>query len=396
VKICIVPTMFPKHKGDYYGSFVFDEAKMFVKKGFEVHVVTQHNLGIPYEEVMEGVHVHRFKWIEPDEFKALVHFKGFIDNLRLISYLISLLFYLIWIVRKYNIDIIHAHSVIPTGFIGVIVSKFVKKPVFITAHGMDITNFQNHPFYKRLITFSLVNSNKTIAVSEYIAKTMKSLGSNPENLIILRNTINTNRFKPLRNLNLRKSYNIEDKEILILFVGYLDVFKGIFELLEAFFELYENNKNLKLMMVGNGPKETNLKMKVHEKDLENSVIFTGRIPPVDIHSYYQAADIFVLPSYTDAGGPPIVVMEAMACGLPIIGTNVGGIPEGIEDGMNGFIIPPENIDELIKKLNILLKDESLRKKFGNYSLKKIHNNSMTSEKKTEKLINLYKDQIKNH
>ncbi len=118
-----------------------------VKKGFEVHVVTQHNSGIPYEEIMDGIYVHRFKWLEPKEFKALVHFKGFIDNIRLITYLISLFFNLIWIIRKYNIDIIHAHSVIPTGLIGVIVAKIFRKPVFITAHGMDITNFENHNLF---------------------------------------------------------------------------------------------------------------------------------------------------------------------------------------------------------------------------------------------------------
>ena len=126
-----------------------------VKKGFEVHVVTQHNPGIPFEEIMDGIYVHRFKWREPQEFKALVHFKGFIDNLRLITYLISLFFNLIWIVRNMNLDIIHAHSVIPTGLIGVIVAKIMRKPVYITAHGMDITSFENISFFKRLLAFSL-------------------------------------------------------------------------------------------------------------------------------------------------------------------------------------------------------------------------------------------------
>ena len=71
----------------------------------------------------------------------------------------------------------------------------------------------------------------------------------------------------------------------------------------------------------------------------------------------------------------------MACGLPVIGTNVGGIPEGIENGVNGFIIPPKNVEELTKKLDILLKDENLRKEFGNNSLKKIRENSMTFKKR---------------
>ena len=99
LKICIVTTMFPKYKGDYYGSFIFGDAKELVKKGFEVHVVTQHNYGIPYEEIIDGVNVHRFKWLEPEEFKALLHFKGLNDNFRLyLSYFTF--FYLLWIVES--------------------------------------------------------------------------------------------------------------------------------------------------------------------------------------------------------------------------------------------------------------------------------------------------------
>ena len=102
-----------------------------------------------------------------------MHFNGLKDNLRLITYLISLFFNLIWIVRKYDLDIIHAHSVIPTGLIGVIVAKIMRKPVYITAHGMDITSFEKDPFFKRLLAFSLINCNKAIAVSEYLAKIIR-------------------------------------------------------------------------------------------------------------------------------------------------------------------------------------------------------------------------------
>ena len=75
MKICIVPTMFPKYKGDYYGSFVFDDAEKLVKKGFEVHVVTQHNPGIPFQEIMEGIYVHRFKWWEPPRIQSACAFQ---------------------------------------------------------------------------------------------------------------------------------------------------------------------------------------------------------------------------------------------------------------------------------------------------------------------------------
>lgn len=396
MKICFVPTMFPKYKGDYYGSFVFDDARMLVENGFEVHVVTQHNPGIPYQEIMDGIHVHRFKWLEPKEFKALVHFDGLTDYFRLLTYLISLFFNLLRIIRKYDIDIIHAHSVVPTGLIGTIVAKIVRKPIIITGHGMDITNFENSYFFKKLILFSLNNCNKTIAVSEDLAQKMKSLGIHQSNISVLRNGVDTTRFKPLKNKDLREKYKIKDKEILTLFVGYLDTFKGIFEMINTFNKIKKDNDAAKLMIVGTGPKKSELQNRVHDLGLEKSVIFTGNVEPENIQKYYQAADIFVLPSHVDSGGPPLVFMEAMACGLPVIGTNVGGIPEGIENGVNGFIVPPRNVDKLAKKLEILIKDENLRKEFGNNSLRKVNENSMTLEKKAGKLINLYRNQIKNH
>lgn len=394
MKICFVPTMFPKYKGDYYGSFVFDDAKMLVKKGLEVHVVTQHNPDIPYHEIMNGIYVHRFRWLEPKEFKALVHFNGLIDYFRLLTYLISLFFELIRTINKYDIDIIHAHSVVPTGLIGVIVAKILRKPIVITSHGMDITNFENSHFFKKLILFSLNNCNKAIAVSEDLAQKMKSLGTNPNVITILRNAVDTKRFTPLKNENLRKNYKIKEDDILLLFVGYLDTFKGIFEIINSFDKIKKDDNLAKLMIIGTGPKKSELQNKVRDLGLEKSVIFTGKVEPENIHKYYQAADIFVLPSHVDAGGPPLVFIEAMASGLPVIGTDVGGIPEGVENNMNGFIVPPKNVEELAKKLEILIKDENLRKKFGINSLKKMRENSMTLEKKAGKLINLYKNQIK--
>lgn len=388
--------MFPKFKGDYYGSFVFEEVKALAEEGFEIHVVTQHNPGIPYEEVMDQIHIHRFRWLEPKTFRALVHFKGLMDTFRMMTYVISLFFSLIQIIRKYKIQIIHAHSVIPTGFIASVVSKIMGKPLFITAHGMDINNFENRPIFNYFISRSLNSSSKSIAVSEDLAKKMRAMINDQNKIVVLRNAVDTDRFNPTINRDLRQNFDIKDEEILILFVGYLDEFKGIFELIDAFSTITRENSNVKLMMVGAGPKKEDLLKILTKMGIENKVIFTGMIEHEKIHRYYQAADIFILPSYTEGGGPPLVIMEAMACGLPIIGTNVGGIPEGIENGVNGYILPPKNVDKLTKKLDILIKNDDLRKKFGNNSLEKIEEYSLVLGKKTEKLINLYESQIKNH
>lgn len=379
--------MFPKYDGDYYGSFVYDEAKILVKKGFEVHVVTQHNHGIPYETTMDGIHVHRFRWLEPKEFRALVHFKGILDSLRLLSYVISLFFKLIQVIIHYDIPIIHAHSVIPTGFIGVLVSKILRRPMIITSHGMDITSFQESKFFKILIKFSLNHCNAVITVSDDL-KTKIKLMDDHENIIVLRNGVDINRFKPVKTRTVKKIFGITPDEIIILFVGYLDTFKGIFDLLNAFNEI--NRNNIKLVMVGDGPKKDELKTLVANLNLEGSVILTGKIVPSKIHEFYQSADIFVIPSHVDSGGPPLVVMEAMATGLPIIGTEIGGIPEGIKDSINGFLVPNHDIPALSEKITILVHDKNLRKQFGNNSIKLLHEMSLTLEKKSERLIEQYK------
>lgn len=388
MKICIIPTMFPKYKGDYYGSFVFDEAKMLVKKGFEVHVVTQHNSNIPYEEIMEGIHVHRFKWLEPNEFKALVHFKGLIDNFRLLTYVISIFFNLIILSRKYNFDILHAHSAIPTGLIGVIVAKILKKPIFITVHGMDVNNFMKNLPFRMLIQFSLNNSAQIITVSKDLAENIKSLHINHEKITILRNSVNIQQFKPIKNKNIRYKHGIGKEDILVLFVGYLDVFKGIFELVDSFNEIKQ--ENIKLMIVGTGPKKYELKDRVHKLGLEKTVIFTGNLKPEEMHNYYQAADIFTLPSYTE--GLPISILEAMSCGTPVIATNVGGIPEIIDDNINGFIIPPKNKKILKDKLNILIKDAKLREYFAKNSIIKIKR-EFNIDQKIDKLTALYYNKL---
>ncbi len=374
--------MFPKFKGDYYGPFVFNEAKKLAQKGFEVHVVTPHNEGAVYEEIIDKIYVHRFKWLEPKPFKALVYFKGLKDNIRLITYFISMFYKLFKINRKHNIQLMHAHSVIPTGFIAAVVSKLMGIPLFTTAHGMDVYNFQQYSLFRRIMIFSFNASFKSLAVSKDLVNSMEILGVKKDKIVHLINAVDREKFRPSKDRSVRNEYGIREDEILILFVGYLDDFKGIYETIDAFLDLCKNNYNIKLIMVGEGPKEEELKQRISKSDLEDVVIFTGDISPDIINKYYQSADIFVLPSHVK--GVPVVVIEAMACGVPVVVSNT----EIINDGINGFLVP-NNKYVLSRKLEILIKDKDLRDKFSTESLKTI-DEKFNIDKKVEKLIELYK------
>lgn len=403
LKICIVTTMFPKYFGDSYGPFVFEEAKFLVKKGVEVHVITQHNQGAAYEEIMDGVHVHRFRWLEPKEFKALIYFTGLIDNFRLLTYVISLFFNLIMIKRRYGIELFHAHHTIPTGLVAIMVSKIIRVPVVITAHLMDITthgtdvgplenivDFESNSIFKRLIMYSMNSSKKIIAVSQDLANRIVQMGINKD-ITVLRNAVDINRFKPSKNMEFRHNNKIYDNDILILFIGHLETFKGIFELLYSFHRIKLDHKNIKLMVVGEGHEEEKVRNIVSKYKLDNFVIFAGKVSPETIQNYYQMADIFTLPSYTE--GLPLVVIEAMACGLPVVVSTVGGIPELVKDDVNGFLVPPKDKASLTKKLKKLVDDIDLREKFGRKALETV-DDEFNIDKKVDKLIEIYQGMVK--
>ena len=213
-----------------------------------------------------------------------------------------------------------------------------------------------------------------------------------KDITILRNAVDISRFKPSKNMEMRQNYKIDDDDLLILFIGHLETFKGIFELLDAFYEINKKHTNTKLMIVGEGHEEQKVRDTVSKLKLEGSTIFTGKVSPETIQNYYQMADIFTLPSYTE--GLPLVVIEAMACGLPVIVSTAGGIPELVKDSKNGFLVSPKDKLILTKKLEILVDKKELREKFGLKAFETV-DDEFNIDKKVDKLIKIYQERIKN-
>jgi len=163
----------------------------------------------------------------------------------------------------------------------------------------------------------------------------------------------------------RKILNINNDEILILSVARLTYKKGLDILLKAFGKILKmfNKEHFKLAIVGDGPERTYLKKLAEKLGVINSVIFTGFLPNENVQLYYDAADIFVLPSREETS--PIVLLEAMAHKLPLIGADNGGIKDIIKHGVNGLLFETENIDSLVSAMVYLIKNEGDRINMGN-------------------------------
>lgn len=219
-----------------------------------------------------------------------------------------------------------------------------------------------------------------------------------DRVYILRNGIDTSRFsQELDNderIQIRKNYGINEKDIVIIFCGRLMQEKGVKELVLALKKL-ENNENVKLLIVGSSAFGSKNKTKYEEelfevaKDIKQNIIFTGFIHNSDMNKIYKIADIAVVPSlWEDAS--PLVVVEEMACGLPIVTTRSGGIPELVEDKAALLVKRDEKIvDNLAKCIDTLIKEPEKRKEMGMQGKKLSENLSVQNFYKN--FVNLFEN-----
>jgi colanic acid/amylovoran biosynthesis glycosyltransferase len=161
----------------------------------------------------------------------------------------------------------------------------------------------------------------------------------------------------------------DDNKFTILFVGRLDPIKGLTVLLEAIKNLANSGVDCRLDIVGDGPMNEILLKKVAEMGLTEKVIFNGAIGQEEIVDHYDRAQVLVISSFME--GIPVVLMEAMAKGLAVVATNVGGITELVENGLNGLVVPTSSVDDLFHALKRLADDHELTVKMGNQGRKKI-------------------------
>jgi len=247
------------------------------------------------------------------------------------------IFKLAFLVRKYHIDIISTHSG-KDAWLGAIVGKITDVPIIRTRH---LLTKINSPKSYNLSTI-------TVAVSKQVEEYLRSVGV--KNVTTIYTGIDTNLYKPNNLKKLRKEYNISDDTIVIGIVAVLRAAKRHKDLIEAISQI---DRNIKLIIVGNGPQWDNIQKLIKEKNLEDKVIMTGERN--DVPEILSDFDIFVLPSKEEALGTSI--LEASSAGVPVIGSRVGGIPECVREDKNGLLFDAMNVEDLKDKLLTLIDDK---------------------------------------
>lgn len=296
--------------------------------------------------------------------------------------------------NKRDVDVFHATTVFPIGFIVLLLGKYVlKKPVFVSYYGTDLLTNEGSQFTKWAKKWTVTHAAKSIALGMNTRTLVeKKFGLKQETSIIISYALpdNVTQSSELEKKRLRAEFRIEEDDFVILYVGNLIKRKGCHDLFDAVVGL--KDERIKLIFIGTGPELECLEEKQKTLDVYSRIHFAGRRETLD--SFYGIANVFCMPSYFDTAsgdieGLGIVFLEAAQHQVPSIGTYSGGIPDAIQDGVTGFLVPERNIEALKEKILYLKNNPDISKKMG-IEAQKFVKEKFDWHKNIKKHIDLYK------
>lgn len=263
------------------------------------------------------------------------------------------------IALHHNLDLLHVHYAIPHAIIAfiaksILVSKGKKLPIVTTLHGTDITLVGLDSSFYPVVQFSIEQSDIVTTVSESLKKDTISAFKTQREIEVIPNFIDFTRFRVNVNMALRKTFAKDDEKILMHISNFRKV-KRIPDIIQIFNTVQKVIPS-KLILIGDGPERTVLEELCRELNIENKVLFLGKQESVE--ELLSIADLFYLTSDHESFG--LSALEAMACGVPVISSNIGGIPEVNLDGYSGYVCPVGSIEYMSEKsISILSKEETL-------------------------------------
>ena len=340
------------------------------RRGHEIHFITYRQ---PVRLALLNPNVHYHEVNVPEY--PLFHYQPY--ELALSSKLVDM-------VKLYKIELLHVHYAIPHAYAGYMAKQMLKDqgitiPMVTTLHGTDITLVGNHPFYKTAVTFSINKSDKVTSVSQ-------SLKDDTLRLFDIRNEIEViPNFIELKNeisvLNpCKRSVMANEDERIITHISNFRKVKNIPDVIQIFYLIQQKIK-AKLMMVGDGPEKAIAEKLCEDLGISDKVIFFGNSH--EITQILNYSDLFLLPSQTESFG--LAALEAMACRVPVISSNSGGLPEVNINGISGYLSQVGNVAEMAENALKIISDPLVLEQFRKRAEEVAHRFSI------EKIVPLYEN-----
>ena len=337
MKIGIV--CYPTHGGS--GVIASELALGLAQRGHETHIVS-------YATPFRLASFHQNVFIHEVEVSSYPLFKY-------PPYALSLATKLVDVSRQYGLDLIHAHYAVPHAASAYLAKKMVgseKLKTVTTLHGTDITLVGLDKSFAQVIKFNIEESNGVTAVSEYLRKRTQDEFSIQREIRVIHNFVDTERYSQAAKDCARDHFAPKGEKILMHASNFRPV-KRVTDVVRIFARIRERIP-VRLLLVGEGPERLFVQQLVKELKLSEDVLFLGE--QEYIGQLMNCADLFFLPSEQESFG--LVALEAQSCGVPVIGTATGGLPEVVEDGKTGFLLPVGDIAGMAQKsLELLSKTD---------------------------------------
>ncbi|MCK5040254.1 MAG: glycosyltransferase family 4 protein [Candidatus Aenigmarchaeota archaeon] len=357
--LMICPYFFPNIAGAE--NYAYNLSKGLIKKGHKITVLCSTKEGKNKTETIDGIKIIRQK---PDFILSNTPIK------------LNLYFTISKLLKEEKFDLVNANTPVPYyADMACYATKRQKVPFILTYHNDNvhpnkIVNFLCNLYNPTFNSLTLKHSTKIITPSPFCFNKSRFLKKHKNKLSWIPPGIDLTKFKPKKSKYILEKYNLKKNSKTILFVGHMGTFhkhKGVDVLINAIKKVNKTNKNTHLILVGKG--DAKEYKKLCEKQNIKNTIFAGFVKDETLPKYYQSADILVLPTTTEQEGFGMVLLEAMACGGPVIGTKIGGIPYVIKNNKTGLLIEPKNPLLLANAIKKLLNNKELWKKLSKNGLK---------------------------
>jgi len=361
-KVLFLSHSFFSFKAEVFSHYINTLAQELAKKEWGIKIILPHSKGLSAEESIERVKISRFRYFF-ERWENLAYAGDMAERVKKsLFYKIVFFFFLAALffktkkeVKKEIPALIHAHWWIPSGLVAYWHSFFSKIPYIVTLHGTDLILLRQNSFLRRRAENVFTRAAKVTVVSNFLKTELLSLFPTLENKTAVIPM-------PIDPQVLQREPKASRNDRFILYPARLIEQKNLSNLLDAFSQIAPEFPSVKLIIVGNGPKETELKAQVEKLRLAERVEFFPSMPPPKLGSLYQAAEIVALVSINEGFG--LVLVEAFLFKKPVIAARSGGITDIVTNGENGLLADPDNPGEIAAAFRKLLADAFLRKQLG--------------------------------
>lgn len=394
LKVLVLSHMYPNPVKWHAGVFVHNQCKALIRAGVDVRVVSpipsfpfyykwRGYRKLPKKTEIEGVPV---QYVPTRMFPG-----GFFFSTYGYFYHRSLQPVFADLYQEFPFDLIHCHTIFPDGNAGIRLKHDFQVPILSTIHGSDMMLYpkQSKRVYQQTL-LALKENDQVITVSQRLQREAQKMWKDVR-IQTIYNGFDPEKFHPGDQEKARRELGLPLDKKIALFVGNLYPVKGLSYLLQAFSQLAKQTDQVHLVIVGDGKLQPSLEKEADQLGIRSMISFMGRRSYEEIPTWLKSADVIVLSSISE--GLPSILLESMACGKPMIATDVGGIAEILKDGSTGRLVPARDSEKLAEALlDVLVTNPEQLTEMGEQAYQA--SKAYTWSQNASKVIHLYQQVLK--